>query len=247
MEAESTNFVSRPIAFSNDIVIKQDGVQEWVRNNLSIQAKGILQKGKSAWKPPKIWVCTGIQLIKQGKVKFHTSKTNSYGAGFDVDPGLIAAGVPTGQSVAEIHVGISSTNHGSSNYHHADERVWAAQWFQLDVSFRRRVPGDDEKQMVVKLKPAEDLEHGFRKFESGSSESSSAAVDAELIEVAEIIGLRAPQDAGVTDQDKDSNTQDSQGTDKPPEFDERPYAEAMEGIDWEKYRKYDTYLGAFEG
>jgi hypothetical protein len=112
-------------------------------------------------------------------------------------------------------------------YTHSDERVWAAKWFQVKVDFRRRRAGDEQKPLMYDLKPAEDLNHGFREgSEAGISDDSE-----DQIEIAEIIGLRDPEDDAGEDYSVVS-------------FDERPYAKEMEGIEWNTYEKYWSYFEA---
>jgi len=226
--------VENPIAFLTKVVLRQDGVQDWIRDPLSAQSKGKLQKGKSVSYLPKIWLCTGVQLISGGRVHYHSGDATSVGGGLEVDPGLVTTGVPTGQSVAELQGHVSRQHHSENHYRHRDERVWAAQWFQLDVKFRPRRSEDEEKDMIFKLKPVEDLKHGVRKFDSPGPDGTREYAEGDAPpDIAEIVGLVMP--GGDASRDGEA-----------PQIDERPYADATRGIDWELYREYEKYLESLE-
>jgi len=228
--------VERPIAFLNEVVLQQDGVRDWIRDPLSAQSKGKLQKGKSVSFLPKIWLCTGVQLISGGRVHYHSGDADTHGGGLEIDPGL-AVGVPTGQTVGELQVHRTRQHQSENHYRHRDERVWAAQWFQLDVKFRPRRSDDEEKEMIFKLKPVEDLKHGVRKFDSpGPDGTREHTEDDPSPEIAEIVGLVMP---GAR-----RGAAGSRGA--APEIDERPYAEATRNIDWDLYREYEKYLESLE-
>jgi len=225
--------VERPIAFLNDVVMRQPGVGEWIRDPLSAQSKGRLQKGKSIAYLPKIWLCTGVQLISGGRVHYHTGNANHVGGGIEVDPGMVTTGIPTGQTVAELNGHVSHQHDADNRYRHTDERVWAAQWFQIDVKFRPRRSEDEEKEMVFKLKPVEDLKHGVRKFESPDDFETRGQTEEDMPpDIAEIVGLVMPE----------VSTNDTATVD----IDERPYADATRNINWELYREYERYLESLE-
>jgi hypothetical protein len=231
--------VEEPIRFFNEAVYSQEGVREWIRNKLTIAANGRLKKGGIGWKPPQIWVCTGVQLINRGAVRYGVSSGYSIGGGVNVDAGLVTMGIPSGQSLVNVDVGKASNSQVENSYDYKDERVWAAQWFQLDVKFRQRGPGDEEKPMVVTLKEVEDLKHGVRKFQQYSTAQDEVDGD-EWVDVAEIIGLHSPD---VKEKEQlDQSEADRLGEKSDLEFDERPYADAMDGIDWTMYEKYCKYL-----
>jgi hypothetical protein len=231
------------MAFLRDVVLKQEGVEKWIRDTLSIQATGKLIQGKFAWKPPRIWVCTGLQLIKHGKVKYSTVNSHSGGGGINLDAGLITTGIPTGQSAAEFHGHLENSTHVDNDYDYDDERVWAAQWMEIGVVFRSKGPNDKEKPMVVDLKQIEHLEHGVRTPEQTpeTAINSNGANIETRPEVAEIVGLKLPLDnSNIIDE---SNQEEEVPYDLDSiVFDSRPYTEAMDGIDWKRYEKYRTYL-----
>ena len=227
--------VEEPIRFFNEAVYSQEGVREWIRDKLTIIVNGRL----IAWKPPRIWVCTGLQLITRGAVRCGASNGHSVGVGANVDAGLVTTGIPTGQSLVNVDGETASNGQVENDYDYRGERVWAAQWFQLDVDFRHRGPGDEERPMVVTLKEVEDLKHGVRKFQQYST-AQDEADNSEWVDVAEIVGLRAP-DVKVKEQ-LDQSEADRPGENSDLEFDERPYADAMHGIDWTMYEKYCKYL-----
>ncbi len=240
---------SRPINFLENVVLKEEGVKDWVRKQLLIQSKGRLQRGRSAWYAPRLWVCTGVQLISDGGVRFHTSSSTSFGAGVELDPGLLATGIPTGQSIAELHGGVAFSKSTENAYHHDDERVWAAQWYQVEVKFGARGADEDEKPMSFRLKPAEDLKHGVRKFaEPGDGNGGSTADGDEPVDVAEIVGLADPEGVPVASQSPTLATSHAQAATQAVTvvFDETPYAAAMKGIDWKMYRDYDSYLDGMD-
>lgn len=116
-------------------------------------------------KAPKIWMVTGIQYIEGGNVTNSASGATSGKTQATVpvpDPMLAAAAV-------SIKGGVSGNTSGStaSEYGHAEERVWAAQFRPLKVEYCR--PGDgtrgstDGGRAWIKLHDPENLkQHGVR-------------------------------------------------------------------------------------
>jgi hypothetical protein len=232
-----TNLKNRPVKFFKEHVFTQPGCQEWLQKQLSI--------GKAMNKAPKIWVCTGVQLIADAKVKSGSVGSRSNGGGLALDTGILAGGAPTGTSAANIDAKLAHSNGTTSSYGHADERVWAAQWFQLEVV---SLPGQvgtktswlnwfahsesRDGPMDIRLIDLEDLGTSYireGKFVESHLEAKRQAECGNTPKVIRIVGLD-----GLEHSDAEQDLLDI-------EVCEDQYANAVNNIDWKQHEEYSRY------
>lgn len=197
-----------------DVVLRQEGVEDWVRNVLSVQSHG---KFHYPNKPAhEIWVCTGLVLVSRGTVTFDKEDSANVQALFNADIGALTTGVPNGFSGGEVSGGKGSDNETHVGYTQVAERVWAAQWQQLEVTLGPKMKDNQPKGLIYTLKQIETREPGFRIFEQGEMS------EREHFDTAEVVGIIAAASIGNEADDKTSNEM---------EFDERPYAAATRDLD----------------
>jgi hypothetical protein len=181
-------------------------------------------------KVPPIWICTGVHLISDAKVHSDSTASSGQSAGATLDAGLIAGGIPTGQTIAKVDVSHESTNRADTEFRVSDYRVWAAKWFALDIKYVRpeeKLPVGAE-QYVIKLGEVEDLGSGGIREDS---REISSPTDDDGRRVAVLEGLAHLDESRVVDGDT------SEG-----EFSERAYSEALEGVDDEAFENYRLYV-----
>lgn len=87
-------------------------------------------------KAPKIWILTGIQLIKKGSVQYAHGSIVLTGSGFTIpilDPivGTAAAVVGSGTVAAKAEAHLQTESNIA--YSHQNTRVYAAQFIDVDA------------------------------------------------------------------------------------------------------------------
>ncbi|OCL13544.1 hypothetical protein AOQ84DRAFT_436266 [Glonium stellatum] len=228
--------IAKPLKFFKDEVFTQLGVEDWIREQLSIKFTARWKNG--SWKAPDIWLVTGIQLITGGTVLVGSSKNSSQSVGAKIDAGIMQ-GMPTGQDLVSVQGSHKTAAGTTTQYGHQDERVWAAQFMQLIVEFRKSNEKGAPDSMIVSLKEIEDLgEDKVRDDESPNRQSGEAQDGSDINNtgehVAEIVGVGS---------ETASEEEKAKSTDF--EVSDRSYEEAMEGIDWVKYDEHSKYLNMY--
>lgn len=218
-----------------------------------------MKRGES-WKAPEIWLLTGIQLIKEGKVHYGWNVASSFQVGAAVDAGVITEGVPTEQDVAKLDVKHSSTAKVQNIYGHKGERVWCAQFMKIAVEFEKEPKINPTKgslkevpkaeRMKITLREVEDLGiKGARRFPTNEDVQSDEKLEGCAGEkavfswdnhTAEIVGLECV-DRMEGDEAEVGENGDGELA-KEIDVSEAPYAEAMAKVDWKWYEEYSTYL-----
>jgi hypothetical protein len=130
----------RAIEFLNCVILGCPDAKNWLNSRITIARKifylNRLRIGKD--RHPQIWMVTGVQLLSDVTVRSEQTASANVGANFQVPPPEImsaaAAGLGDGSGVGGQ---VSNKKGGGSivEYHHVDERVWAAQFRRLRLDF----------------------------------------------------------------------------------------------------------------
>jgi hypothetical protein len=238
--------VKKPEKLLRDAVIKQEGVQEWLRTQASVSWKS--KFGHYKWKAPEIWMCTGIQLVTHGNVRTGASHSAGVyaGAGGDFGP---AVGLPPG--VVDIHAKgeRGHMEEAKNGYGYDDERIWAAQFMEVNLEYGE---GEDDAALAAKLQ-----KHGvvpktiatFKLKEVADLKvrgiRASPAVRAEGNEMLSV--GKTPKFIGrvtVADTVEDGSKSDDDDDDGEPgiQIDDTSYVDALRDTNWENYRDCAHYL-----
>lgn len=225
--------IKKPETFLRDEVIKQEGVQEWIRTHASISYKGLF--GHHKWKAPEIWMVTGVQLVTGGDVQAGTKASTHGGAGAGGDAGL-AFGAPPGVAAVSAEASHGHSEEATNGYGYDDERVWAAQFMEVTIEY-----GDDE-------------DHTLTAQDGKLIPKTIARFKLEDIADLRARGIRASRDIRVQANGK--------STPKPPKpigrvtvaetteedelddihVDDMPYIHALAGTEWDIYNECSQYL-----
>jgi len=235
--------MQKPVKFLQELVLKQPNVENWIRNKTTAGWAARLYNGSV--KTPKIWVCTGVQLISKAKVRSGTSTGSGQEGGVELDAGLLAGGPPIGKPVAKVEAYHKTENHVDSKYTSEDEAVWCARFFSLRIKLTRpdeTIAGAEEKShakvLRIELGEVEDLAgSGVRE---DVSEIHSGEEQDNGKRVAELEGLDLPTGGRFTSQsepDADNSTI---------VIGEAPYADAVKGIAWSEFYEYDAYVDSLD-
>merc|ERR1711881_355172 len=203
-----------PQKFLKEQVMSQEGCDEWIRTQASISYKG--KFGLHKWKAPEIWMVTGLQLVAGGDVYAAGSRDKKFEAGVGADPS-VAAGLPPGTLKVKAEASQSHGQEANTGYGYEDERVWAAQFMEIELEY-----GDDEDIELQKRERSKDLlPTGIGGLRTETAPSRTPRRRARVIadEEAEI-----PEDTGDA------------------LFDEIPYAESLQGTSWTDYNECSRYL-----
>merc|ERR1711939_318467 len=138
-----------PQKFLKEQVMSQEGCDEWIRTQASISYKG--KFGLHKWKAPEIWMVTGLQLVAGGDVYAAGSRDKKFEAGVGADPS-VAAGLPPGTLKVKAEASQSHGQEANTGYGYEDERVWAAQFMEIELEY-----GDDEDIELQKRERSKDL------------------------------------------------------------------------------------------
>jgi hypothetical protein len=176
-------------------------------------------------------MCTGLQMVTGGDVYAAGSRHKNVDASVGADPSL-AAGLPPG--TLKVKVGASQTNdqEASTGYGYEDERVWAAQFMEIELEY-----GDDDDPALQKRQRSKDL-------------LPKTIADFRLRDIADlgakgIRGLKTEKDgkapkrrARIIVDEEEEAPEDVGGI----EMDEGPYVEALKGTSWKDYNECARYL-----
>ncbi|KAH6615351.1 hypothetical protein C7974DRAFT_64595 [Boeremia exigua] len=128
-------------------VMQQPGVQEWIREHASIEHKS--KYGRHIWRAPKIWMVTGVQHVTGGAIDSTSTRSTTLGGAAGLDPSA-AAHAPPGTLKLGANVDFTDAHGATTNFGHADERVWAAQFMPVSIVFGP----DEDRELSAK-------EHAF--------------------------------------------------------------------------------------
>ena len=220
--------VFEPEDFFESVVLQQEGATEWLQQMLSTQGNALSRKSR----PTGIWVCVGLIYIQSGEVSYGANEGKDGKIAANVDPGIVATGVPTGRSAARIEAGGARQNGVETAYEQVADQVWAAQWHQIKVSYGKAVPGKTERPMAFELMQIESDASNYRGVD-GSSASEKVHY-----QVAEIVGLTSINNHLEVACDCSV---------EPLRIDERPYHDATKDIDWDLFNHDLDYLRAGRG
>jgi hypothetical protein len=221
---------------------------------------GSLRGRGSEWRAPHIWVCTGIQLIENGDVRLETSAGRKIEGSVTVNPGMLTTAIPNTPAVVELGASSEHTTATSTNYGYTKERIWAAQFFRLDVDYLARGKGtdNDKATQAITLIEIEDLGAaairrdttaenvaGVSGTNDREKEDASKVVDNNDSGArdATIVGLIGPD---IHDKNSGAAHTEERKTDKNKSteisIDDAVYSRALKGVDWNQYEKYSNWV-----
>jgi hypothetical protein len=231
----SPRLTDRPVNFLEERVRVQDGVQKWIQKVATAAWYSywysILRSDSKAphSRVPKIWVCTGVHLISNAKVHSDTRSASEQSGGATLDAGLVAGGIPTGQSIAKVDVSHKSGQQADTDFNIKEYQVWAAKWFALDIDYVRPEEKKGVETYVIKLGEVEDL--GYGGIREDAQQIASASSD-DGRRVAVLNGL----------EECDSTPLARDGAELSSEVDETPYSLALDKIDHDEFKRYKIYV-----
>jgi len=232
--------INKPEKFLRDEVIKQSGVQEWIRTQASISFKG--RFGTHKFKAPDIWMVTGIQFITGGTVQVGSSRSVNGTIGASGDVG-VAFGAPPGLAKVGAEVSHSHSSEANQDYGYDDERVWAAQFMPVKIEYGTEV---DKTLKTIENKPAPATISSFHLEDI--ADLKSRGIRATQKQRADATGqafVKPPKLVGrvVVDSvdDKDYGDDASEDSDDI-QLNDQPYVDALKGTDWDMYDECSKYL-----
>ncbi|KIW07369.1 hypothetical protein, variant [Verruconis gallopava] len=219
-----------PQKFLKEKVMTQQGCDEWIRTQASISFKG--KFGHHKWKAPEIWMVTGLQLVTGGDVYAAGSRDKKVEGGLGADPS-VAAGLPPGTLKVKAEASHEHSEQASNGYGYEDERVWAAQFMEIDIEY-----GDDDDPALQKREKSKDM-------------LPKTIADFRLKDIADlrargIRGLKSDGEkrlqpklrARIVAHEDEELPEDPDGID----IDELPYVDALKGTSWDDYYECFRYL-----
>jgi hypothetical protein len=140
--------LKKPRQFIEKDVLVQDELDEWLRIRASANRAvyAATRRNKVAWTPPQIWVCTGVQIISEGKVYTGKELESLKELQLTLDASQ-AVGAPEG--LLSAGGGFSrGQGHGTSEeYTYKNERIWAAEFMELGIVYGS---GEQDGDLTVK-------------------------------------------------------------------------------------------------
>ncbi|PQE08860.1 Metacaspase-1 protein [Rutstroemia sp. NJR-2017a BBW] len=157
--------IKRPESFLNEVILKFPPARAWLANQLSI-SRYVYYLNRATLglnKLPRIWLVTGIQYITNAEVVATRAQSKKISASVNIpipEPIAAVATILGGQEGIAGGIENSRTNGTTTFYHHADERVWAAQFTQLSVKFSPGPISADELPTRLPLHDLVDIKSG---------------------------------------------------------------------------------------
>lgn len=219
-----------PIKFLKEQVMKQEGCDEWIRTQASISFKG--KFGHHKWKAPAIYMVTGVQLVKGGDVFASGSRNTGGSVGIGGDPSL-AAGLPPGTLKVKVEGGQQRSTEANNGYGYEDERVWAAQFMEVDIEY-----GDDEDVALGKQEKKESLPKVIDSFRLKDIADLKARGIRGFRSDEPVVKPPKPIARVVCADLEEESPEDTEGV----RFDEMPYVEALKDTSWTDYDDHLRYL-----
>lgn len=127
------------------MILSSTEAREWLDSHITLSKTMFLLSRLKAGKSrhPQIWMVTGIQMLSDATVYSDRTGSAKTGANMQIPTPEVASAViaAAGGDSKLAEAAISSSTGGFTNaeYHHEDERVWAAQFRRLKLDF---VDGD---------------------------------------------------------------------------------------------------------
>jgi len=255
--------VEENVDFLLDVVMKSPGAQTWLQNKLSSSwyMRFFNRRRGQSTHTPKIWVCTGIQLVGGAHARTKSENAREFTWGAKLNSGMITSGIPGGPDIIDLKTSYTKESGVETGYYHDDERIWAALFFPLDVEYIKPgatvldPPADKEKPakehhhkvpIVIGLEELEDLgSSAIRDNETRSDEKDGITLDNDDdgIREAHIKGLSIPGEPAV----HLTNSEYADKASKQRTFliDTTHYREEMDKIskqDCQEYSKYGNWF-----
>jgi hypothetical protein len=230
----------KPEEFVKEDVLKQEGVMEWLR----IQAPAIKYSQRlkifsenKAWNSPEIWVCTGLQMVKNGNSYYGSERECLKSLKVNADASEFIA-VPAGAVSAGFNIAWNKAVGSSTEYSFEGERIWAAQFMQLTV----RYGTESDTYMTAKLDrdipkvvtsyevlEVPNLGHGGFRNDRVSSENSNSGAALKSVDLVLHVASDEAEEFHRT---------------KPTamELNPAPYQELLANISWNEYKTAVDWL-----
>jgi len=174
---------------------------------------------------------TGVQLVRGGEVFASGSRNTGGKVGVGGDPSL-AAGLPPGTLKVKVEGSAEKSTEANNGYGYDDERVWAAQFMEINIEY-----GDDEDVALGKQEK-KDLPKAISEFR---------LKDIADLKARGIRGVRTeepavkpPKPIGrvVVAETEEEVPEDPSGV----QLDEMPYVDALKDTSWADYDDCVRYL-----
>jgi hypothetical protein len=224
-----------PEAFLDD-VMKQEGVDRWIRTHASVARKSHI--GRTKWKAPELWMVTGVQHVTGGEMHFEGSSTRKFAAQGGGDASM-AVGAPPGTLKFDANINREKTNGAKNDFGHEDERVWAAQFMRITIEFGRQEDavltnfGSAVPKTIAQFKLEDVPDLGARGIRDIPGQNDNLAGP-----VPKLIGR-------ITTQQKTLEDKSDAGEDTDPEgivIDDKSYVSSIQEADWDMYETYTQYI-----
>ncbi|KAJ4990032.1 hypothetical protein SVAN01_04495 [Stagonosporopsis vannaccii] len=228
--------IKTPEAFLEE-VMEQPGVQEWIREHASIEHKS--KYGRHIWKAPKIWMVTAVQHVTGGDIQASGSSSTNLNAALGVDSSP-AAHLPPNTIPLKATAGVKSSTAATTNFGHADERIWAAQFMPVTIVYGP----DEDRELSAR-------DHAFLPKTIASFRLEDVP-DLEMKGIREmgerchgpvprLIGRVTVHGGGCGVAEDDDDEEDDFV------IDDTPYVDNKKETNWEQYDKYKRWLQEVEG
>ena len=220
----------RTDSFLEESVMKQPGIDKWIRTQASISRKAFFGH---QFKAPKIWLVTGVQLVTNGDVHTGSSRHTKLGFGAGVDVGLLAGG-PPGVGAVEVEGGHEHNAQAGNHFGYEGERVWAAQFMEVSFEFSSTPdPTDkDHPKTIAKFQLEDIADLKARGLRAGQ--------DVRLQAEGHSIRPPPPLVARITFAKDRINVAEKES--KAIQIDDHPYVTSMKDTDWESYNECLKFL-----
>jgi hypothetical protein len=225
-----TNYWPRTDSFLEESVMKQPGIDRWIRTQASISRKAFFGH---QFKAPKIWMVTGVQLVTNGDVHTGSSRRTRVGLGAGVDVGLLASG-PPGVAAINIESGHEQNAQAGNHFGYEGERVWAAQFMEVSFEFSTTPDPEDKDhpKTIAKFQLEDIADLKARGLRAGQ--------DVRLQAEGQSMGPPPPLVARITAaKEKEFVAEDEL---KAIDIDDHPYVKSMKGTDWNSYHDCLKFL-----
>lgn len=217
-------------SFLEESVMKQAGIDKWIRTQASISRKAIFNH---QFKAPKIWMVTGVQLVTNGEVHTGSSRHTKVGFGAGVDVGLLAGGPPNLAAI-EGEVGHEHNAQADNHFGYEGERVWAAQFMEVSFEFSSTPdPNDkDHPKTIAKFQLEDIADLKARGLRAGQ--------DVRLLADGKSIGPPPPLVARITVAKETEAVVENESN--AIHIDDHPYVNSMKDTDWQSYNECLKFL-----
>lgn len=222
-----------PQRFLKEDVLTQPGAKEWLVDQATIIKSSLPPMFGTAdptWEAPRVWLCTGLQMVKDGSYQTGEGAAIATSLHAQADPSA-AASAPPGTLAVGVNLAWSKAKGSQSSYTFEGERIWAAEFSELKVRYSSDPDLKNKNRPRVvercEVQPIPDFGPGAVRMGADSTQHETSPVDTSCPNVIDVV-----MGDEFEDESDSGNVLVIDGH----------FADQFVGVDWDRYHVARRWL-----